>query len=70
MIFRILGPFGLGILFILTSTDLRRDVMDGIAAAVVYLEKYSPYSYVALALITLVVFLFSLKSKNYESSIS
>ncbi len=70
MIFRIFGPFGLGILFFLSSGDLRQTAMDGIGAGITYLQNYSPYSYIGLGLISAVAFLLSLKSKPYESSIS
>ena len=70
MIFRILGPFGLAILFFLTSADLRQMVMDGIGAGVVRLQDYSPFSYIGLGLLLAVFFLLSLRPKTHESSIS
>ena len=69
MIFRILGPFGLAILFFLSSADFRQTVLDGIGAGVVYLQNYSPYSYMGLGLAGALFFLHSLKPKSHESSI-
>ena len=69
MIFRILGPFGLAILFFLSSADFRQMVLDGMNAVVSYLQNYSPFSYIGLGLIAAFFFLFSLKPKAHESSI-
>ena len=70
MIFRIFGPFGLAILFFLSSDSLRQMVADAVGRGVVYMQNYSPFSYIGLGLLSVFVFLFSLKTKSYESSIS
>lgn len=67
-IVNIFGVFGLAILFLLSSEDLRQTVLDGISAGIVYLQNYSPYSYVGLGLIAAILFLRSLRPRPYESS--
>lgn len=47
--FRALGCFGLGILFLAISPDLRMTVGNGIEAMEKAIETYSPISYVMIA---------------------
>lgn len=58
---RILGLFGLAVLFLTISADLRNSLMELLAKAVQGLENYSPWSYAAVALAVIGGFLFSLK---------
>jgi len=47
---RILSIFGLAGLFLLISGELRATVLLGLGKATFELAKYSPYSYIVLAL--------------------
>jgi len=56
--FRILGTFGLGILFLLISPGLRGTVMGGIDGFLAFLDKNSPLSYVGLGVVILAGMMF------------
>jgi len=47
---RILSIFGMAALFLLISPSLRASVLFGLGAATFQLAKYSPYSYIMLAI--------------------
>ena len=47
---RILSIFGLAGLFLLISGDLRATALQGLGQATLEIAKYSPYSYIVLAL--------------------
>ena len=56
--FRALGIFGLGILFLTISPKLRDQVQSAIGVGVMAMDAYAPYSYAAgviAVLVTLVV---------------
>jgi hypothetical protein len=46
---RILGAFTMAAAFLLISPSLRESVLKGLGQATLELAKYSPYSYIALA---------------------
>jgi hypothetical protein len=48
---RALSIFGLGALFLLISPSLRGTVLSGLWQVTIALSKYSPYSYIGLALV-------------------
>jgi hypothetical protein len=48
---RIFSLFGMAALFLLISPSLRASVLFGLGQATFELAKYSPYSYIVLALI-------------------
>ena len=52
---RVLGSFGLGIIFLVISPALRESVMRGIDATGKWIQIYSPFSYVGIALAILCV---------------
>jgi hypothetical protein len=56
--FRLLGMFGLGILFLLISPGLRGNVLDAFAACGIFLDHYSPFSYVGVAVVVLAGMMF------------
>ena len=58
---RILALFGLAILFLIISPALRGGVMGTFESGVHGLENYSPYSYVALAVVLFLSFVVSVK---------
>ena len=43
--------FGFGALFLLISPSLRESVLFGLGATMLELSKYSPYSYIAIAIL-------------------
>jgi hypothetical protein len=43
--------FGFGALFLLISPSLRESVLFGLGQAMLQLSKYSPYSYIGLAMV-------------------
>ena len=47
---RIISIFGMAALFLLISGELRATVLLGLGKATFEIAKYSPYSYIALAL--------------------
>ena len=47
---RILGCFGLGIIFLIISPALRESIVQGMDSGLHGLEFYSPWSYVGVAL--------------------
>jgi hypothetical protein len=47
---RILSIFGMAAAFLLISPPLRATVLNGLGQATLTLAKYSPYSYIVLAL--------------------
>lgn len=47
---RVISIFGMASLFLLISPSLRGSVLFGLGRATFELAKYSPYSYIALAL--------------------
>ncbi|HXB67859.1 MAG TPA: hypothetical protein VNY05_06430 [Candidatus Acidoferrales bacterium] len=57
---RALSIFGFGALFLIISPAFRGNVMDGISTGFGSLDKYSPWSYVACAVIGLICVTFSL----------
>jgi hypothetical protein len=50
---RVLGTFGFAGAFVMISGDLRQAALEGIGMAVSFAQKYSPYSYVVVALLVL-----------------
>jgi hypothetical protein len=56
--FRALGMFGLGILFLLISPSLRGTLIGDFEAFTTFLEHNSPLSYVGLALVILAGLMF------------
>lgn len=48
---RAIAMFGFGALFLLVSPPLRESVLFGLAQAMLQLAKYSPYSYILLAIV-------------------
>jgi hypothetical protein len=48
---RILSIFGLAALFLLISPSLRETVLFGVWQVTLAVSKYSPYSYIGLALV-------------------
>ena len=58
--FRALGMFGLGILFLVISGSLRDSVMNGIDSVSRAIQMYSPISYVGIALGVLAGLMFCL----------
>lgn len=63
---RIFGTFGFAALFLFSCEDLRRSVMDGIRAGLVYVQNYSPYSYIGLGVVFAVICLRALVSKPHQ----
>jgi hypothetical protein len=61
---RVLGTFGLGLLFLAVSAPLRSSLMGGLDSLGKTIELYSPLSYVVLAVLTLAGMMFWL----YRSS--
>jgi hypothetical protein len=57
---RAISIFGFAALFLLISPVFRGNVMDGISLGYGSLDKYSPWSYVACAVIGLIFITFSL----------
>jgi hypothetical protein len=51
--FRAIGIFGLGILFLVISAELRATVMNGIDSVSKAIQVYSPFSYVGIGLAVL-----------------
>jgi hypothetical protein len=51
---RILGVFGFTGGFLMISPDLRQGLLAGIHFADSFLQNYSPYSYLAVAVIVLI----------------
>ena len=47
---RILSIFGMAALFLMISAELRATVLLGLGKATLEIAKYSPYSYIVLAL--------------------
>jgi hypothetical protein len=43
--------FGFGALFLLISPSLRESVLSGLGQTMLQLSKYSPYSYIGLAIV-------------------
>jgi hypothetical protein len=56
--FRLLGMFGLGGLFLLISPSLRGVVMGAFDSGARFLEQNSPFSYVGVALVVLAGMMF------------
>ena len=48
---RAIGMFGFGALFLLISPSLRESVLSGLGQTMLQLSKYSPYSYIGLAIV-------------------
>lgn len=59
---RVLGMFGLGGGFLLISSHLRVTAVTGLASMTAEIQRYSPFSYVGLALAMLVGMAFMLHS--------
>ena len=58
---RILALFGMAAGFLMISPKLRDTVFSAFSSSVQGLDQYSPYSYVALAVVVLSTFVVSLK---------
>jgi hypothetical protein len=58
--FRALGCFGLGILFLAISSELRMTVLNILEAISHWIETYSPLSYVGIAVAILAGLMFCL----------
>jgi hypothetical protein len=48
---RAIAMFGFGALFLLISPSLRESVLFGLGQTMLQVSKYSPYSYIALAIV-------------------
>lgn len=48
---RAIAVFGFAALFLLISPSLRESVLFGLAQAMLQVAKYSPYSYILLAIV-------------------
>jgi len=58
--FRALGMFGLGIVFLVISDSLRASVMNGLDSLSKAIQVYSPFSYVGIGLGILAGLMFGL----------
>ena len=48
---RVIGTLGFAGAFLMISPDLRKTVLDTMNLATVFIEQYSPYSYLVAALL-------------------
>jgi uncharacterized membrane protein YdcZ (DUF606 family) len=58
--FRILGMFGLGILFLVISPGLRGSLIGNFESLGNAMDQYSPFSYVGLVLVIACILMFGL----------
>ena len=62
LMLRLFSLFGMTALFLLISPSLRATVLQGLGQATFQMGKYSPYSYIGLAMVLGVAAVWSLAS--------